>query len=130
MCVGADLCPRGWRDRLRRGGGLCVSSAPARPESLPVRRIGVRLCSLLAVLGCALAPAWAAGATAAAPAGPAGPAGAGAGGTAAKCKETEVLVKARTPVRRGPGLNYPVGAFLETSRCLAFAERSMDERWV
>ena len=40
-----------------------------------------------------------------------------------------VFVRAKTPVRRGPGLNYPVSSFLEQGGCMAFLEISADERW-
>lgn len=42
----------------------------------------------------------------------------------------QVFVKAKTPVRKGPGLNYQVSSFLEKGRCLPFSEVSMDKRWV
>lgn len=41
-----------------------------------------------------------------------------------------VFVKAKTPIRKGPGLNYQVSSFLEQGVCLAFSEVSMDKRWV
>lgn len=52
---------------------------------------------------------------------------------ATKCKsgkKPEVFVKAKSPLRRGPGLNYPVTGFLERGRCLPLGEVSMDESWV
>lgn len=42
----------------------------------------------------------------------------------------QVFVKAKTPIRRGPGLNYQVSSFLERGRCMPFSEVSMDKRWV
>jgi uncharacterized protein YgiM (DUF1202 family) len=52
----------------------------------------------------------------------------------AKCRgkgeHPEIFVKPKTPLRRGPGLNYPVTAFLEKGRCLKLGEVSMDEAWV
>lgn len=49
---------------------------------------------------------------------------------AAKCKPSEVFVESKTPVRRGPGLNYPVASFLEKGRCLRLGEVSLDKSWV
>ena len=49
----------------------------------------------------------------------------------AVCKgKRNVLVKARTPVRRGPGLNYGVASFLEKAICAKYSEVSLDENWV
>lgn len=42
----------------------------------------------------------------------------------------QVYVKARTPLRRGPGLNYGVATFLEDALCAAYSEVSLDEQWV
>ena len=52
---------------------------------------------------------------------------------APKCKggkRPEVFVRPKTPIRRGPGLNYQVSRFLEKGRCLPFSEVSMDQNWV
>ncbi len=49
---------------------------------------------------------------------------------APKCKSAEVYVESKTPVRRGPGLNYPVASFLEKARCLRLGEASLDKTWV
>lgn len=57
----------------------------------------------------------------------------GLGFSAPRCKSRkrpEVFVRAKTPIRRGPGLNYQVSRFLVRGRCLPFAEVSMDRRWV
>ncbi|MBI4817877.1 MAG: hypothetical protein HY791_16575 [Deltaproteobacteria bacterium] len=51
---------------------------------------------------------------------------------AAPCKEgkqPEILVKDKTPIRRGPGLNYGVSSFLEKGRCLKLGEVSVDGSW-
>jgi hypothetical protein len=48
---------------------------------------------------------------------------------ASGCKGGEVLVKDKTPIRRGPGLNYPVDSFLERGRCLSLTEISADKGW-
>ena len=53
-----------------------------------------------------------------------------AGSCKAKGKAPEVFVKASTPLRRGPGLNYPVAAFLEKAQCAAFTQVSFDRQWV
>ena len=42
----------------------------------------------------------------------------------------EVFIKAKSPLRRGPGLNYGVSAFLERGKCLGLVEASIDESWV
>lgn len=49
----------------------------------------------------------------------------------ASCKGPgrQVLVKEKTPVRKGPGLNYPVKNFLEKGRCLTLTEISVDRAW-
>lgn len=49
---------------------------------------------------------------------------------ATKCKPSEVFVESKTPVRRGPGLNYAVASFLEKGRCLKLGELSLDKGWV
>lgn len=49
---------------------------------------------------------------------------------ATKCKAGEVFVESKTPVRRGPGLNYAVASFLEKGRCLKLGELSLDKSWV
>ena len=53
---------------------------------------------------------------------------------AAACKtkrgRPQVKVLSKTPMRRGPGLNYAVASFLERSKCAPFSEVSLDERWV
>lgn len=53
---------------------------------------------------------------------------------AARCKPKDgkprVFVKAKTPIRKGPGLNYQVSSFLESGVCLPYSEVSMDKRWV
>lgn len=48
----------------------------------------------------------------------------------AKAGKAQVFVKAKTAVRKGPGLNYQVSSFLESGRCLPLSEVSMDKRWV
>lgn len=45
-------------------------------------------------------------------------------------KRPEVFVRPKTPIRRGPGLNYQVSRFLERGRCLPFSEVSVDQNWV
>lgn len=42
----------------------------------------------------------------------------------------QVFVKGKTPIRRGPGLNFPVSSFLEEGKCMALGEVSVDERFV
>jgi SH3-like domain-containing protein len=42
----------------------------------------------------------------------------------------KVFVKAKTPLRKGPGLNYQVSSFLERGECLKFSEVSLDKQWV
>ena len=53
---------------------------------------------------------------------------------AAQCTEgggqLQVLVKAKTAIRRGPGLNYPVSAFVEDGRCMKSTDISVDGNWV
>ncbi len=55
-------------------------------------------------------------------------------GAAPKCKASKgkprAFVRPKTPLRRGPGLNYPVSSFLEKGGCLAFSQMSADEQWV
>ncbi|MBI2375818.1 MAG: hypothetical protein HYV07_17630 [Deltaproteobacteria bacterium] len=53
-----------------------------------------------------------------------------AGSAAAACKPGQVHVKGKTPIYRGPGLNYPVAQFLEGTKCLRLGEVSLDEKWV
>ena len=54
--------------------------------------------------------------------------------SAAPCKKkggrARVFVKAKTPLRRGPGLNYGVSKFIEKGRCTPYSEVSLDEQWV
>ncbi|MCC7381811.1 MAG: SH3 domain-containing protein [Deltaproteobacteria bacterium] len=38
-------------------------------------------------------------------------------------------IKAKTPIRRGPGLNYPVSSFLDEARCAKISEVSTDGAW-
>lgn len=47
-----------------------------------------------------------------------------------KGKAPEVFVEGKTPVRRGPGLNYAVASFLERGRCAPYSEVSLDKAWV
>jgi uncharacterized protein YraI len=48
----------------------------------------------------------------------------------ATCKGArQVLVKEKTPIRKGPGLNYPVKSFLEKGKCLRLTEVSADRAW-
>lgn len=47
-----------------------------------------------------------------------------------KGKKPEVFVTGKTPVRRGPGLNYPVASFLERGVCAPYSEVSLDKSWV
>lgn len=51
---------------------------------------------------------------------------------AARCGEgkPKVFVKAKTPLRKGPGLNYQVSSFLERGECLKYSEVSLDKQWV
>ncbi|MCK6550590.1 GW dipeptide domain-containing protein [Myxococcota bacterium] len=42
----------------------------------------------------------------------------------------QVFVKAKSAVRRGPGLNYAPSAVLDDGRCVAVIEVSLDESWV
>ena len=63
-------------------------------------------------------------------AGIAAPGGADAAPRCTEGKRPEVFVRPKTPVRRGPGLNYQVSRFLERGRCLSFSEVSMDQGWV
>jgi len=44
--------------------------------------------------------------------------------------QLQVLVKGKTGIRRGPGLNYPVSAFLEDGRCMKASDLSVDGNWV
>lgn len=54
--------------------------------------------------------------------------------SAKKCRRVDgkkqVFVKSSTPVRRGPGLNYPVVLFLERGRCVPLNDTSEDLSWV
>ncbi len=50
--------------------------------------------------------------------------------TGCKSKKPEVFIQGKTPVRRGPGLNYPVLGFLEKGGCASFSEASLDKQWV
>lgn len=51
-------------------------------------------------------------------------------GTArAACSDGQVRVRGKTPVRRGPGLNYPVSRFLESARCAPLEQVSTQGRW-
>lgn len=54
--------------------------------------------------------------------------------SSAQCTEgggqLQVLVKAKTAIRRGPGLNYPVSAFVEDGRCMKSTDISVDGNWV
>lgn len=47
-----------------------------------------------------------------------------------KGKKPAVSINAKTPIRRGPGLNYAVASFLERATCAPFSEVSMDKSWV
>ena len=47
----------------------------------------------------------------------------------AVCPKGQVSIRANTPVRKGPGLNYGVSQFLETSRCAGLEQASMDGQW-
>ena len=53
---------------------------------------------------------------------------------AARCEDkrgrSRVFVMGKTPLRRGPGLNYGVASFLGKGRCAVFSEVSLDESWV
>ncbi len=50
---------------------------------------------------------------------------------AAACKgPRRVLIRAKTPLRRGPGLNYAVAKFFEKNTCAPYSEVSLDEQWV
>ncbi|MEO1335796.1 MAG: hypothetical protein AAFV29_09125, partial [Myxococcota bacterium] len=49
---------------------------------------------------------------------------------AAPCKGRNVVIRKKTPVRRGPGLNYAVASFLDKMTCAPFSEVSIDEQWV
>lgn len=51
-------------------------------------------------------------------------------GCRAKGKRPEVFVEGKTPVRRGPGLNYAVASFLERGQCAPYSEVSLDKAWV
>ena len=42
----------------------------------------------------------------------------------------EILVRAKSTIRRGPGPNYPSVKVLSESRCFKMGEVSMDETWV
>lgn len=42
----------------------------------------------------------------------------------------KVLVKGKTPIRRGPGLAYPVSSFLDEGKCMKATEVSTDGAWV
>ncbi|MBK6686279.1 MAG: SH3-like domain-containing protein [Deltaproteobacteria bacterium] len=42
----------------------------------------------------------------------------------------KVLVKGKTPIRRGPGLAYPVSSFLDEGKCMKASEVSTDGAWV
>lgn len=54
----------------------------------------------------------------------------GPGVAHAKCaKSKDVFVRAKTPVRKGPGLNYSVASFLEEGRCGGLEQVSLDGRW-
>jgi uncharacterized protein YgiM (DUF1202 family) len=48
----------------------------------------------------------------------------------AACGEDAVFVQGKTPIHRGPGLNYPVASFLEMGRCMKKSETSADKNWV
>ena len=53
---------------------------------------------------------------------------------AARCKNKggrpQVFIRGKTPLRRGPGLNYGVASFLEKGRCAPYSEVSIDQQWV
>ncbi len=51
-------------------------------------------------------------------------------GCRSKGKRPEVFVEGKTPVRRGPGLNYAVASFLERGKCAPYQEVSLDKAWV
>lgn len=53
----------------------------------------------------------------------------GAGTAAAKCPKGKVRVRAKTPLRNGPGLNYPVRKFFERRRCGRMEQVSADGQW-
>lgn len=44
--------------------------------------------------------------------------------------QLQVFVKGKTAIRRGPGLNYPVSAFVEDGRCMKANDISVDGNWV
>ncbi len=44
--------------------------------------------------------------------------------------QLQVFVKGKTAIRRGPGLNYPVSAFVEDGRCMKANDISIDGNWV
>lgn len=44
--------------------------------------------------------------------------------------QLQVFVKGKTTIRRGPGLNYPVSAFVEDGRCMKANDISVDGNWV
>lgn len=45
-------------------------------------------------------------------------------------QQLQVFVKGKTAIRRGPGLNYPVSAFVEDGRCMKANDISLDGNWV
>ncbi|MCB9653168.1 MAG: hypothetical protein H6729_03410 [Deltaproteobacteria bacterium] len=46
------------------------------------------------------------------------------------CPAPKIKIEAKTPVRRGPGLNYPVVRFLETDHCTSYGRISVNRDWV
>ncbi|MBK8013233.1 MAG: hypothetical protein IPK13_17990 [Deltaproteobacteria bacterium] len=46
------------------------------------------------------------------------------------CPAPRIRIEGKTPVRRGPGLNYPVVQFLETDRCTKYGRISVNRDWV
>lgn len=48
----------------------------------------------------------------------------------AACKKGQALIKQKTALRRGPGLNYPPNAMVEEGKCWKVLERSADDQWV
>jgi hypothetical protein len=48
----------------------------------------------------------------------------------AACDGGAAFVQGKTPIHRGPGLNYPVASFLEMGRCMKMTQTSADKAWV
>lgn len=47
----------------------------------------------------------------------------------AQCRSNEVSIRANTPIRKGPGLNYQVAKFLEKPTCARLEQVSVDGNW-